>query len=100
MKDRYIYNDLNRRNGAIVFTSTEGGEIAFEHKSIKNGFFTHAIIKALSSGKSDLNKDGKISIVELENVVRLSVSRKTQRLQNPIIERDNIHQIFHLPAIR
>jgi len=100
MKDRYIYNDLNRRNGAIVFTSTEGGEIAFEHKSIKNGFFTHAIINALNSAKSDLNQDGKISMLELENTVRLNVSRKTQRLQNPIIERDNIHQTFNLPVIK
>ena len=100
MRDRYIYNDLNRRNGAVIFTSAEGGEIAFEHPTIKNGFFTAAIIDALSSKKADLNRDGKISMTELENVVRYTVSLQTNRLQNPIIERDNIYQEFSFPVLR
>lgn len=99
MRDRYIYNDLNRRNGAVVFTSAEGGEIAFEHSKIKNGFFTSSVIKSLSSKKTDLNKDGRISITELENVVRANVSHQTKRLQNPIVERDNIYQEFSFPIL-
>ena len=100
MRDRYIYNDLNRRNGSVIFTSAEGGEIAFEHPKIKNGFFTAAIINALSSKKTDLNRDGKISMTELENVVRYTVSLQTNRLQNPIIERDNIYQEFSFPVLK
>jgi len=38
-KDRYIYNDLVRRSGAIVFSSCKGGEFSYESDKIKNGFF-------------------------------------------------------------
>ena len=39
-QDRYIYNELTRRTGAIVFSSSKGGEFSYESESIENGFFT------------------------------------------------------------
>ena len=29
-RDRYIYNDLTRRSGAIIFSSSKGGEFSYE----------------------------------------------------------------------
>jgi len=34
--DRYIYNDLMRRSGAIVFSSSLGGERLLESNILKN----------------------------------------------------------------
>jgi len=34
--DRYIYNDLLRRSGAIVFSSCKGGEFSYESDRIQN----------------------------------------------------------------
>jgi len=46
-KNRYIYNDLIRRSGAIVFSSSLGGEFSYESDQLKNGFFTHSVMKGL-----------------------------------------------------
>ena len=34
-----IYNDLVRRSGAIVFSSSRGGEFSYECDRIRNGYF-------------------------------------------------------------
>ncbi|HDP81110.1 MAG TPA: hypothetical protein ENN21_09755, partial [Spirochaetes bacterium] len=60
-KNRYIYNDLMRRFGAIVFSSSKGGEFSYESDHIQNGYFTREIINALTSRKADKNNDGKVS---------------------------------------
>ena len=36
-RDRFIEVDLNRRSGAIVLSSSQGGEYSYESASIKNG---------------------------------------------------------------
>jgi hypothetical protein len=57
-KDRYIYNDLVRRSGAIVFSSSKGGEFSYESDKIQNGFFTKEIISAIRKMSADKNGDG------------------------------------------
>ncbi|MCK4828662.1 caspase family protein, partial [bacterium] len=39
-KDRFIYNDLIRRSGAIVISSSKGNEASMEMDALKNGCFT------------------------------------------------------------
>lgn len=96
-KDRFIYNDLARRSGAIVFSSSRGNEISYESSSIQNGFFSREIINALSQKAADLNKNGKLSIDELKAYVSKAVSADTVSLQNPTIDRDNLSQKIELP---
>lgn len=93
-KDRYIYNDLSRRSGAIVFSSSKGGELSYERSDIQNGLFTYYIKKALTSGEADTNKDGMVSTDELRNYVSYEVSRASDGMQNPTVDRDNIYQKF------
>jgi hypothetical protein len=93
-KDRYIYNDLSRRSGAIVFSSSKGGELSYERSDIQNGLFTFYIKKALSTLESDVNKDGTVSTDELRNYVSYEVSRASDGMQNPTVDRDNIYQKF------
>jgi hypothetical protein len=98
-RDRYIYNDLARRTGSIIFSASHAGEMSFESPKIQNGFFTHEILEALASGQADTNQDGKISIDELEAFVSLKVALMTGGLQRPTVDRDNINQRFAFPLL-
>lgn len=98
-RDRYIYNDLARRTGAIIFSSSHAGEISIESSQIQNGLFTHEIVEALGSEEADLNRDGRISIDELEAFVSLKVALISSGLQRPTVDRDNINQRFGFPLL-
>ena len=97
-KDRYIYNDLLRRSGAIVFSSSKGGEFSYESDKIKNGFFTKEIITAVNSKAADKNDDGVVSTDELREFVAKNVAKATGELQHPTVDRDNLYQKFGFPA--
>jgi uncharacterized caspase-like protein len=75
-RDRYIYNDVARPTGLIIFSASHAGEMSFESPQIKNGFFTHEILEALRSNQADTNQDGKISIDEIEAFVSLRRAEK------------------------
>jgi hypothetical protein len=94
--DRFIYNDLVRRSGSIVFSSCKGGEFSYESDEIKNGVFTKEVINTLTS-RSNSNE---IPIDELRKKVSESVSKDTENKQNPTVDRDNIYIKFGLPAIK
>jgi uncharacterized caspase-like protein len=99
-KHRYIYNDLSRRSGAIVYSSSKGGEFSYESDKIRNGFFTKEIIEAIKSGAADQNKDGIITTDELRDYVSSAVAKDTEGLQNPTVDRDNIYQKFGFRVVR
>ncbi|MDH5657499.1 MAG: caspase family protein, partial [Spirochaetia bacterium] len=96
-KNRFIYNDLLRRTGAVIFSSSRGGELSFESIQHRNGFFTNALMDGLK-GKADLNSNGAITIDELRVFVTKTVSKQTENHQNPTIDRDNIHQQISFPV--
>ena len=98
-KDRFIYNDLQRRTGAIVFSSSKGNEFSYESDKIGNGYFTKAIMDALTTKNADKNDDNVISTDELREYVSTTVSKMTDGLQNPTVDRDNIYQKFGLPVV-
>ena len=99
VNDRFIYNDLIRRSGAIVFSSSRGGEFSYESDTIKNGFFTEEIINAFTKNVADKNRDKRISTSELRNYVENAVPVQTAQQQHPTIDRDNIYQIFGFPLV-
>jgi uncharacterized caspase-like protein len=98
-RDRYIYNDLARRTGSIIFSASHAGEMSFESPKIQNGFFTHEILEALGSAQADTNQDGKVFIDELEAFVSLKVALMTGGLQRPTVDRDNINERFAFPLL-
>jgi len=99
-KDRFIYNDLIRRSGAIVFSSSKGGEMSYESDLYQNGLFTEEIIRTLTDSEADTDKNGFISIDELRESVIKQVPRMSNNLQHPTVDRDNIYQKFHFPIIQ
>lgn len=98
-RDRYIYNDLSRRSGAVVLSSSRGAEVSFELDELQNGVFTEAILTALTSPAADKNHDGLISTDELRAFVAADVARRTNDRQHPVVDRDNIHLDFGLPVL-
>lgn len=97
-KDRYIYNDLNRRSGAIVFSSSKGGEFSYEDDKLQNGLFTSTLIRSLTTTQADRNRDGKVTTDELRDFVSLSVATASGNLQHPTVDRDNLYQRFAFPV--
>ena len=99
-RDRYIYNDLLRRSGAIVLSSSRGNEVSFERDDIKNGVFTEEILKALVSDVADRDKDGVVTTDELREYLAGAVAASTTDKQHPVVDRDNLDARFGLPIVR
>ncbi len=97
--DRYISNNLNRRTGAVIFSSSQGDEFSYESHVIKNGYFTSAIIKALTSTSADTDLDGMLSKNELRKYVADSVAELSDDMQHPVLDRDNLLIDFKLPIL-
>ena len=98
--DRYIYNDLFRRTGAVVFSSSRGGEYSYESDKLRNGLFTAAVIRALSAGGADKDADGVVTVEELRKYVSHAVSDMSGGAQNPTVDRDNLSLKLALPVAR
>jgi len=86
-------------NWVPLTVPAEAGEMSFESPKIQNGFFTHEVLEALSSSLADLNRDGRISVDELEAFVSLKVALMIGGLQRPAVDRDNINQRFSFPLL-
>lgn len=98
-RERYIYNDLLRRSGAIVFSSSRGGEFSYESDRIKNGYFTRSIMDALS-GKAAKKSAGSVYVDELRTYVSEAVPQETGDLQHPTVDRDNLFVKFAFPTVK
>lgn len=96
-RDRYIYNDLVRRSGAIVFSSSKGGELSYESSAYQNGAFTRELVAALRGKDADKDGDGMISVDELRAYVESEVPKLTGGLQHPTVDRDNLAEKFTFP---
>jgi WD40 repeat protein len=99
-RERFIYNDLARRTGTVVFSSSRGGEVSFERDDIQNGVFTEDVLLALAGEGSDVDQDGVISAEELRVSVSAAVAKRTDNLQHPTVDRDNPLADLRLPVVK
>ena len=96
-RDRYIYNDLARRTGAVVYSSSLGSELSYERSDLRNGVFTNVLLRALTSPAADRDNDHLVSMDELRAFVSPAVAGITGDLQHPTIDRDNADAAIALP---
>lgn len=99
-RERYIFNDLLRRSGAVVYSSSRGNELSYERDDLANGLFTEAVLRAFGDPKADRNEDGVLDTQELRGFVTPLVAELSQGLQNPVVDRDNLVARHTFPALR
>lgn len=97
-QDRFIFNDLSRRSGTIVFSASHGVELSYEDDRLKNGIFTYELLQALSGSQADADRNGSVTTDELRSYVSQAVSTRTEGLQNPTVDRDNLEALFDFPV--
>lgn len=98
-RDQFIHVDLSARTGAIVMSSSRGGELSYESDALENGMFTEALLEALTSAAADRDGDASVSVSELEAAVAAMVANASGGAQNPVIERANPLSRLRLPRI-
>jgi len=98
-RDRFVFADLRRRSGAIVLSSSSGTELSYESDALRQGQFTHAVLRGLR-GEADRDGDGAVDTDELRWFVADEVRRNTGGAQTPRVDRDNLEQRIELPVPR
>ena len=85
-KKRYIEDLFSRgdvQRGINIIAGAAGAEYALESGAWKNGVFTATLIQALQDPNVDANKDGKLTVEELQNYVTSKVAEQTNGEQKP-----------------
>lgn len=83
--------------GFAIFTSSSQDEESYEDVKWQNGAFTEGLIKGLKDGLADTNKNGIITLMELENYLKTEVPAMVLAVKNkpqhPLLTRNNIGDI-------
>lgn len=88
LQDMFV--DLRRGSGAVVITSSGGLEFSWEGGGFKNGLFTYCLLEGLKTGSADFNKDGDITVSEIQKYVSEKVEKLTNGAQVPTFRRENL----------
>jgi hypothetical protein len=91
-----LFADLRRGTGAVVISSASGNEYALEGERWNNGVFTYAVLSGLKEGRADANKDGVITVGELQAYVIDEVRKLTAGGQNPTVRQENLDFDFQI----
>ena len=82
-----LYELSSEEYGAVVFASSLSREYSMEHEKWGHGAFTKAILDTFESRKSDLDRDGYLSLTEMEKQVYDQVQKMTEKKQTPVMSR-------------
>jgi len=81
--------DLSKsKEGTIVFTASQAGEVSQELDKFGHGVFTYFLLKGMK-GEADINNDYTVTIGELMDYVEESVKRQTKGNQHPTRNQGN-----------
>jgi hypothetical protein len=97
--------DINRasrelktiKKGLAIFASSSNTEESHEDITWQNGAFTECLIKGLTEGAADANKNGIVTLYELEKYVAAEVPPMVKRVKNkeqhPILTRNDLGDV-------
>ncbi|MBD3637978.1 MAG: caspase family protein [Crocinitomicaceae bacterium] len=91
-----LFNDLRRGTGSTVISSAGGTEFAMESDEWKNGLFTYCMLNGLKNKTADLNGDGEIMLMELQEYVVDKVSSLSNGKQIPNTRIKNLELDFRI----
>lgn len=78
-----LFIDTRWGVGATIMSSAGGLEAAMEGEEWKNGLFTWCMQKGMTDPKADSNNDGKLTMGEYTQYLKLEVSRLSGGKQQP-----------------
>ena len=81
------FAEVRRGTGATVIAAAGAAEYALESERWKNGVFTYSLRRGLEDGAADADRDGAVSLTELQPFVAAEVTRLTNGLQKPVARR-------------
>ncbi len=96
--NRHIQDLSAAETGAVVFSSAAGSQYALESTQWGNGAFTMAMVDGLG-GKADYNRDGAVSVNELNLFISEQVKQLTNNQQNPVMQKPNSIRDFPLAVL-
>jgi uncharacterized caspase-like protein len=73
--------------GSVLLLSSMGNEYSIENSGIRQGVFSHFLIRGLK-GEADANNDRVVSVTELFNFVETNVVQSTNHRQTPVLAGD------------
>jgi uncharacterized caspase-like protein len=91
-----LFADIRQNSGTTVISSSSGLEFSMESEQWKNGLFTYCLINGLQSKSADLDRDGYISVSELQQYIKTTVYEKSGGRQIPTFRVQNIEMDFKL----
>lgn len=91
-----LFNDLRRGTGSTVISSAGGAEFAMESDEWKNGLFTYCMLNGLKNGSADLDKNGEIMLLELQEYVVDQVTALSHGKQIPNTRIKNLELDFRI----
>jgi WD40 repeat protein len=94
MKTMFI--DLRRGAGATVIASAGGAEYAMEGETWNNSVFMYSLLSGLQSKKADVNRDGAITVSELQTYLGAEVEKRTEGRQKPTFRTENVTNDWRL----
>ena len=74
---------VNSGNGSIIFTATTGSGYSYEQSNWGHGAFTLSLLEGLEKMKADYDKDGTITIKEIDLYITNRVKQLTNGKQKP-----------------
>lgn len=81
------------QGGLVVFSAAQGRELSQERPEWGHGAFTKALLEGLA-GKADANRNGEITIAELDSYLTDRVRELTAGAQTPILTKPPGTPIF------
>ncbi len=80
--NQYLSDLSKSKEGTIVFTASQAGEVSQELDKFGHGVFTYFLLEGMK-GKADFNNDYTVTIGELMDYVEEKVKRQTNGNQHP-----------------
>lgn len=82
MINQYLADLSKTKEGIIVFTASQAGEVSQELEKLGHGVFTYFLLQGMK-GEADFNNDYTVTIGELMDFVEEKVKRQTSGNQHP-----------------
>jgi hypothetical protein len=80
--NQYLADLSKTKEGIIVFTASQAGEVSQELEKFGHGVFTYFLLQGMK-GEADFNNDYTVTIGELMDYVEEKVKRQTNGNQHP-----------------